>query len=271
MERRGGGDDSLAGGSCAMTATERGAIAALAGLALAACAEGGPSRSALLDVGDSVPPSLELSNDRSALVWTLNSVDCLTCKLAEASWVARRLQHRSPHPPGGRWWLPSARVAGGTGRSSPGSSRRSESRAERSRCGRRGSTPECSAGVPRFPALYAVGRDGKRAGDGPRPGGPGRSRLGGRSTWTKCCNGSPGRSRETNSWTHQTQLARRTNDEEPNQQACEEPDEVPSDGGGSSLGSDLRCAGGRRVRAGDRRTCGSPAPQRATGGLLGRS
>lgn len=76
------------------TIAGRGTIAVLAGLALAACAEGGLGRAAPLNVGDPAPPSLELAGSGPALVWAFNSVDCLTCKLAESSWVARRLQHR---------------------------------------------------------------------------------------------------------------------------------------------------------------------------------
>ena len=154
-----------------MTATERGAIAALAGLALAACAEGGPSRSALLDVGDSVPPSLELSNDRSALVWTLNSVDCLTCKLAEASWVARRLQHRSPHR------LETVVVAVGE---SSGRNREIVAgflASERIEAAIQMLTPRQHAGVfgrsAPLPALYAVGRDGSVLATVPDPAAPG--------------------------------------------------------------------------------------------------
>lgn len=72
----------------------QGTVAVLAGVALAACAGGGPNRSAPLDVGDPAPPSLQLSGSGPALVWAFNSVDCLTCKLAESSWVVRRLQRR---------------------------------------------------------------------------------------------------------------------------------------------------------------------------------
>ena len=77
------------------------AVVVLALVALAACGVGGVGgvggfggRTAL-SVGDPAPPSLELSGRGPALIWTFNSVDCLTCKLAESSWVARRLQHRS--------------------------------------------------------------------------------------------------------------------------------------------------------------------------------
>lgn len=70
------------------------ATSALAGLALAACSVGGPSRATPLNVGDPAPPSVELAGNGPALVWAFNSVDCLTCKLAESSWVARRLQRR---------------------------------------------------------------------------------------------------------------------------------------------------------------------------------
>lgn len=77
------------------------AVVAAAVVALAACGVGGVGgvggfggRTAL-SVGDPAPPSLELSGRGPALIWTFNSVDCLTCKLAESSWVARRLQHRS--------------------------------------------------------------------------------------------------------------------------------------------------------------------------------
>lgn len=71
------------------------AAAVLAVLALAACGVGGFGGRTALSVGDPAPPSLELSERGPALIWTFNSVDCLTCKLAESSWVARRLQHRS--------------------------------------------------------------------------------------------------------------------------------------------------------------------------------
>lgn len=77
------------------------AAAVLALVALAACSVGGVGgvggfggRTAL-SVGDPAPPSLKLSGHGPALIWTFNSVDCLTCKLAESSWVVRRLQHRS--------------------------------------------------------------------------------------------------------------------------------------------------------------------------------
>ena len=71
------------------------AVVASAVVALAACGVGGFGGRTALSVGDPAPPSLKLSGRGPALIWTFNSVDCLTCKLAESSWIARRLQHRS--------------------------------------------------------------------------------------------------------------------------------------------------------------------------------
>lgn len=146
------------------------ASSALAGLALAACAEGGLGRAAPLNVGDPAPPSLELAGSGPALVWAFNSVDCLTCKLAESSWVARRLQHRFDG-------LETVVTAVGPGGASDREMVEGFLASERIKATilmqtRKAHARDFGGGAP-LPALYVVGRSGTVTAAVPDPAAPG--------------------------------------------------------------------------------------------------
>lgn len=161
----------------ALSGAERGAVAALAVVTLAGCDDGGFGGRTALNVGDPAPPSLELSGRGPALIWTFHSADCLTCNLAQSSWVARRLQHRSSRS------LETIVVAVG-GRD--GSDRRAGSdqdmvagylASERIEAAIHMRTPEQYAKefgrAATLPALYLVGGDGDVEATVPDPDAPG--------------------------------------------------------------------------------------------------
>lgn len=154
-----------------MSSAEGGTIALVAVGMLVACADGGFGRPAALNVGDPAVPSLELSGLGPALIWTFNSVDCLTCKLAESSWVVRRLQHRSDEA------LETVVVAVGQRDAGDPEIVAGYLASERIEAAIHMRTPERYARefgkVAMLPALYVVGRDGAVAATVPDPDAPG--------------------------------------------------------------------------------------------------